>query len=97
MGPGLCPPGAATRSVERVLFRFSRMLPEYVWDAGVLEGNRFTFPEMKTVVEGVTVAGRKLSDQGQLLNLGESAKYLGDQGSAQHQVRLSVPMGVLGG
>jgi hypothetical protein len=27
-----------------VVFRFSRMLPEYVWDAGVLEGNPFTFP-----------------------------------------------------
>jgi hypothetical protein len=25
-------------SVERALFRFHRMLPEYVWDAGVLEG-----------------------------------------------------------
>jgi hypothetical protein len=25
-------------SRERALFRFRRMLPEYVWDAGVLEG-----------------------------------------------------------
>lgn len=25
------------------------MLPEYVWDAGVLEGNPFTFPEVKTL------------------------------------------------
>ena len=32
-------------SLERVVFRFHRMLPEYVWDAGVLEGNPFTFPE----------------------------------------------------
>lgn len=52
------------------------MLPEYVWDAGVLEGNRFTFPEVKTLLEGVTVGGRKLSDQEQILNLGESSKYL---------------------
>ena len=28
-------------------FRFSRMLPEYVWDAGVLEGNPFTFPKLR--------------------------------------------------
>jgi hypothetical protein len=65
-------------SRERVAFRFRRMLPEYVWDAGVLEGNPFTFPEVKTLLEGVTVGGRKLSDQEQILNLAESAQYLVD-------------------
>jgi hypothetical protein len=65
-------------SQERVVFRFRRMLPEYVWDAGVLEGNPFTFPEVKTLLEGVTVGGRKLSDQEQILNLAESAKFLVD-------------------
>lgn len=63
-------------SLERVVFRFRRMLPEYVWDAGVLEGNPFTFPEVKTLLEGVTVGGHKLSDQEQILNLGESSKHL---------------------
>ncbi|HEY4445964.1 MAG TPA: hypothetical protein VGN30_16900 [Steroidobacteraceae bacterium] len=63
-------------SLERVVFRFRRMLPEYVWDAGVLEGNPFTFPEVKTLLEGVTVGGRKLSDQEQILNLAESSKHL---------------------
>lgn len=52
------------------------MLPEYVWDAGVLEGNPITFPEVKTLLEGVTVGGRKLSDQEQILNLADSSKYL---------------------
>lgn len=65
-------------SLERVVFRFRRMLPEYVWDAGVLEGNPFTFPEVKTLLDGVTVGGRKLSDQEQILNLAESAKFLVD-------------------
>ena len=63
-------------TLERATFRFARMLPEYVWDAGVLEGNPFTFPEVKTLLEGVTVGGRKLSDQEQILNLAESSKYL---------------------
>ena len=54
------------------------MLPEYVWDAGVLEGNPFTFPEVKTLLEGVTVGGRKLSDQEQILNLADSSRYLVD-------------------
>jgi hypothetical protein len=65
-------------SVERAMFRFHKMLPEYVWDAGVLEGNPFTFPEVKTLLEGVTVGGRKLSDQEQILNLAESSKHLLD-------------------
>jgi Fic family protein len=52
------------------------MLPEFVWDAGVLEGNPFTYPEVKTLLEGITVGGRKLSDQEQILNLAESSKFL---------------------
>jgi prophage maintenance system killer protein len=72
-----CVPRQVPRaSLKRVVFRFRRMLPEYVWDAGVLEGNPFTFPEVKTLLEGVTVGGRKLSDQEQILNLAESSRYL---------------------
>ncbi|WP_242665993.1 Fic family protein [Paraburkholderia ginsengiterrae] len=52
------------------------MLPEFVWDASVLEGNPFTFPEVKTLLDGITVGGRKISDQEQILNLAESSKYL---------------------
>jgi Fic family protein len=63
-------------SLDRVCFRFHRMLAEYVWDAGVLEGNPFTYPEVKTLLDGVTVGGRKLSDQEQILNLAESSKSL---------------------
>lgn len=70
-------PGAVpTHSLERVAFRFHRMLPEFVWDASVLEGNPFTYPEVKTLLEGVTVGGRKISDQEQVLNLAASAKQL---------------------
>lgn len=65
-----------THSIERVVFRFHRMLPEFVWDASVLEGNPFTFPEVKTLLDGVTVGGRKISDQEQVLNLAASSKRL---------------------
>lgn len=65
-----------THSIERVAFRFHRMLPEFVWDASVLEGNPFTFPEVKTLLDGVTVGGRKISDQEQVLNLAASSKHL---------------------
>jgi len=73
---GSIPRNVPHASVKRAIFRFHRMLPEYVWDAGVLEGNPFTFLEVKTLVEGVTVGGHKLSDQQQILNLAESSKCL---------------------
>lgn len=62
--------------MARVCFRFHKMLPEFVWDAGVLEGNPFTFPEVKTLLDGITIGGRKVSDQEQILNLAESSKRL---------------------
>ena len=70
------PRAVPTYSVERVAFRFHRMLPEIVWDASVLEGNPFTYPEVKTLLDGVTIGGRKISDQEQVLNLAESARHL---------------------
>jgi len=72
----IVPAEMPTHSIERVAFRFHRMLPEFVWDASVLEGNPFTFPEVKTLLDGVTVGGRKISDQDQVLNLAESSKHL---------------------
>lgn len=65
-----------THSIDRACFHFQRMLPEFVWDASVLEGNPFTFPEVKTLLDGVTVGGRKVSDQEQILNLADSSRRL---------------------
>lgn len=70
------PSSVPTYSIERVAFRLHRMLPEFVWDASVLEGNPFTFPEVQTLLAGVTVGGRKISDQEQVLNLAESSRRL---------------------
>lgn len=70
------PNSVSTHSVDRACFRFHKMLPEFVWDASVLEGNPFTFPEVKTLLDGVTVGGHRLSDQDQVLNLAESSKRL---------------------
>lgn len=72
----LVPSNLSTHAIERVVFRFHRMLAEFVWDASVLEGNPLTFPEVKTLLDGVTVGGRKISDQEQVLNLAESSKHL---------------------
>jgi Fic family protein len=63
-------------STERAVWRFHRSLPEYVWDAAVLEGNPFTYPEVQTLLDGITVGGRKISDEQQVLNLAEAANEL---------------------
>jgi len=63
-------------SVGRAAFRFHKSLPEFVWDAAKLEGNPFTFPEVQTLLDGVTVGGHKVSDERQVLNLADSAKEL---------------------
>jgi hypothetical protein len=63
-------------SVERAMWRFQRTLPEYVWDAAALEGNPFTYPEVQTLLDGITVGGRKISDEQQVLNLAEAANEL---------------------
>ena len=67
---------APSFSVERAVWRFQRSLPEYVWDAAVLEGNPFTYPEVQTLLDGITVGGRKISDEQQVLNLAEAANEL---------------------
>ena len=71
-------PEAPRHSVERACFRLHKMLPEFVWDAGVLEGNPFTYPEVQTLMDGITVGGRKVSDQEQILNIAAGAQRLLD-------------------
>ncbi len=65
-------------SIERVCFHFLRMLPEFVWDEGGLEGNPFTYTEVQTLMEGVTIGGRRIADQTQILNIARSARRLVD-------------------
>jgi len=61
---------------EQAVWLYQRSLSEFVWDAAVLEGNPFTYPEVQTLMDGITVGGRKLSDERQVANLAEAAKEL---------------------
>jgi Fic family protein len=45
-----------------------RQLAEFVCDAVNLEGINFTFPEIQTLLEGITVGGHKVTDQQIALN-----------------------------
>jgi hypothetical protein len=42
----------------------------------MLEGNPLSFLEVKTLLDGVTVRGRKVADREQVLNLARSSRRL---------------------
>lgn len=62
--------------IERAVKRFLKSMPQFVWEAAQLEGNPFTFPEVQTLLDGITVGGRKLSDAQQILGLRDSMLML---------------------
>lgn len=54
---------------KAALFLVKRMLPEYVFDTSQLENNPLTFPEVQTLMDGITIGGHKISDVQQVLNI----------------------------
>lgn len=69
-------------TVEEVLADFDRGMAGHVWAAAALEGNPFTYPEVQTLLEGVTVGGRKVSDAQQILRLRDGYVLLRDMVAA---------------
>lgn len=61
---------------ERALFRLTKQLPDLVWNAAALEGNTFTLPEVRTLLDGVTVGGKALAEQQQILDLSDAFNLL---------------------
>lgn len=47
--------------MDQALFRIKKLFPEFVWDTTALENNPFTFVEVQTLLEGITVGGRFVS------------------------------------
>lgn len=62
--------------VKKLVFLAKKLLPDVVFNMGNLEGNPFTFPEVQTLLEGITIGGHKLSDQEQILDLKNSWNLL---------------------
>jgi Fic family protein len=72
----LFPLDIQSSDTSRAVKRFQKSLPQFVWEAAQLEGNPFTFPEVQTLLDGVTVGGRKISDAQQILGLRDSMRML---------------------
>ena len=62
--------------VKRAVFRAKKILDGIVYDTVALEGNPFTFPEVKTLMEGITVGGHRVEDANQVLNQAQSWRRL---------------------
>ena len=60
----------------RAIFSSRKALEEVVYDTVALEGNPFTFPEVKTLMDGITVGGRRIEDAEQVLNQARSWREL---------------------
>ena len=69
--------------VRHACFRVRKVLEGIVYDTVALEDNPFTLPQVKTLMEGVTVGGHCLSDANQVLNQAASWREL------LHQVEAS--------
>jgi Fic family protein len=49
---------------------------DFIYNTSALEGNAMTFPDVQTLLGGITVGGHKLSDEQQILNQNRSVNLL---------------------
>ena len=59
-------------NTRRACFRARKVLEEIVYDTIAIENNPFTFPEVKTLMDGITVGGHRVEDERQVLNQANS-------------------------
>ena len=48
---------------QTLLFQCKRYIAQLVYDTAALEDSPYTFPEVQTLLDGVTVGGHKLNDE----------------------------------
>lgn len=54
---------------SKAIMLAKKMLPEYVFDTAQMENNPLTFPEVKTLMDGITIGGHRISDVEQVINI----------------------------
>jgi Fic family protein len=65
-------PALAAPDTRRAIWRAKKIFAEIIHDITVMEGNPFTVPEIQTLLDGITVGGRKVSEAQQVLNQKDS-------------------------
>lgn len=61
---------------EKLIFQCRKYIAQLVYDTAALEDSPFTFPEVQTLLDGITVGGHKLSDQKLITNQRDSWNLL---------------------
>lgn len=62
--------------INKLISLIKRLLPDVVFNMASLEGNPFTYPEVQTLLEGITIGGHRLSDEQQVLRIKEGWSLL---------------------
>jgi Fic family protein len=73
------PQGIKRMNIKKdILFAANKLKSQLVYDMAKAEGNTHTISEVMTIVEGVTVGGKKLQEQQQVIQIAKAWEYLID-------------------
>jgi len=61
---------------KKLIILVKKLLPDVVFNMASLEGNPFTYPEVQTLLEGITIGGHKVSDEQQIFNIRNAWDFL---------------------
>lgn len=69
--------GVRTRvGIERACARFALHFPQYIWNDSVVAGKAYTYPQVRTLLDGVTTGGSRLGEQQDVNNQRQSLERL---------------------
>ena len=63
-------------SQSKAIMLAKKMLPEYVFDTVQMENNPLTFPEVKTLMDGIAIGEHRISDVEQVINIQKAWQLL---------------------
>ncbi len=63
-------------NISRACFRLEQCFPQYIWNDSVNDGKAYTYPQVRTILDGATEGGSRLSDEGDILNQRRSLQAL---------------------
>ncbi|KLE15677.1 hypothetical protein [Clostridium sp. C8] len=54
---------------RKLIMLVKKLLTDVVFNMASLEGNPFTYPEVQTLLDGITIGGHKVSDEQQIYRI----------------------------
>ena len=63
---------------KKLIMLVKKLLPDVIFNMASLEGNPFTYPEVQTLLDGITIGGHKVSDEQQIFSIRNAWNYLFD-------------------